>query len=41
MVTVGPENTHSLHNLMSSSYEIIDTRHLYKGAVLYILRKQL
>lgn len=41
MVTIGPENTYSLNNLLSSGYEIIDTRPLYEGAMRHILRKEL
>lgn len=41
MVTIGPENTYSLHNLMKEGYEIIDTRPMYEGAMRHILRKEL
>lgn len=41
LVTIAPDNTYSLNNLLESGYEIIDTRPLYEGAVRHILSKQL
>lgn len=38
-VTIAPNNTFSLNNLLKSGYEIIETRPLYEGAVRHILRK--
>ena len=41
LVTIAPDNEYSLHNLLESGYEIIETRPLYEGAVRHILRKKL
>lgn len=40
-VTISPRNEHSLRNLMSMGYEILETRPLYGDAVRHILRKYL
>lgn len=40
LVTIGPDNSYSLNNLLDSGYEIVTTRPLYEGAVRHILRKQ-
>lgn len=40
LVTIAPDNEYSLHNLLESGYEIIETRPLYEGAVRHILRKR-
>ena len=41
LVTIAPGNDYSLHNLLNSGYQIMDTRPLYEGAVRHILSKQL
>ena len=41
LVTIAPGNDYSLHNLLESGYQIMDTRPLYEGAVRHILSKQL
>lgn len=41
LVTIAPDNTYSLNNLLKSGYEIIETRPLYEGALRHILRKRL
>ena len=40
-VTISPRNEHSLRNLMSMGYDILETRPLYGDAIRHILRKYL
>jgi len=41
LVSIAPDNKYSLDNIISSGYEIVDTRPLHEGAVRHILSKKL
>ena len=41
LVTISPDNEHSLHNLMRAGYEIVCTKELYGGLPRHVLRNRL
>ena len=41
LVSIAPDNKYSLDNIISSGYEIVDTRPLHEGAIRHILSKKL